>query len=415
VSDLHRHRPTPTRLLTRTGTSRAPEAARGARSSVRTRLPPGYGVARRRERATGAGREIVVLWSTILSAALAVEMPDVVLQHCLYGIGPDAVAVEAWSTVAPVGYELTLEGAHALRFAGFRSGDLVLSVNGHPIGTAEALAAARAATADARRCEWVVRRGRGEVLLTADLVDWPEPRAAEVAEDGTVRVSRSAIAAGLTNPYRRPKRLFDTVYEGGVQPSATSYLGDVLTAAGMSDVATVLAFDGTPIETVAALEAAFIALLLVDRATFRVSSRKAPARDVVVVPSGPMLGPPPDALEGEPIPPRGLDVRVGTLAPLIAALQGCVTESAPHGERALQHRARTGEYDGLRISAVHRRVGLSEYGLLNGDVIRAISGVPTTSEQAFVQAAAALAGAEEVVLEIDRGGFVVTYRYRTGP
>lgn len=138
-------------------------------------------------------------------AAPAIDLPSAVLPHCLYGFDPHDQAVRPWPKgPVPEGYLLNPSSKlHLLALVGFEAEDVVVSVNGYPVGTAERHYEARRAVQGTFDCAWEVRRGDATHTLRATIHPGGEPPLVlDRNKDGeATKLSRIALWARLSNPY----------------------------------------------------------------------------------------------------------------------------------------------------------------------------------------------------------------------
>ncbi len=143
------------------------------------------------------------------SVQLATErratFPSSVLPHCLYGFDPHDPAIQPWPKgPVPDGYRLTpISKLHLLAQLGFEKDDLVITINGFALGTAERHFLARRGIQDAQTCRWEIRRGETALSVEATIQPGPEPTLVlERNKDGeAVELSREAVWGRLSNPY----------------------------------------------------------------------------------------------------------------------------------------------------------------------------------------------------------------------
>ncbi len=129
-----------------------------------------------------------------------VQLPSTLLPHCLHGLDPHNLAV---NPDTPGGYGISLMPRYdLLRFMGFQRVDIVKSVNGLSLGSAEQWFQARLGVQGATECAWLVRRRDGDILLRGSIMPAEdEPLVLRYEADDSTLLSRSAVWAWLSDPY----------------------------------------------------------------------------------------------------------------------------------------------------------------------------------------------------------------------
>jgi hypothetical protein len=302
------------------------------------------------------------------------------------------------------GYRLDLRPLHPLRYAGFEDGDFVHSADGHPLGSADAWAHARAETRDQRRCAWeVVRQGR-RMVLEAELVSWPAPEPPRVQPDGSVIISRSALALALL---AIPQDLPQGLLEGPYYPYAIPELRQLMAAAGIPERHAVQKARGETIRTTTQLVEVLAHFLIEDQLDFVLRDPlTGESRDLSVLASGPEFPVP----RGLPQPPADRQVILAD-ADLMRILEESLTAWSL-GQRGacvgLPHRDEDGKLDGYRLSAIKRGSPFHQMGLRNGDILQEVDRVQLHSDALLQAVAETLRDASWVEIGLLRRGQPLT-------
>ncbi len=137
--------------------------------------------------------------------AFTIDLPAPLLPHCLYGLDPHDEAVRPHPRgPAAQGYRISPGNRlHLLRYLGFERGDLLRSVNGAPLGTAERYYAARQAIEGHTTCSWLLLREGQQLHLQANIVQQEAPPLVleRDARGTATAVSRQTLWQRLSDPY----------------------------------------------------------------------------------------------------------------------------------------------------------------------------------------------------------------------
>jgi hypothetical protein len=354
---------------------------------------------------------MLAVFATMISSCIpreeplpsGVPVPTVLMEHCLDGLDPHSPAVTARKRGKLEGYRLELNLRHPLRHAGFEDGDFVWSVNGHSLGTADAWHLARDGTRDQHRCVWEVMRRGSHRLLRAELVPWPAPQPPRPREDGTVVVSRSALARALTAV---PDRLREAHSAGPYYPQGQRELQQLMLAAGLPEDYAVNAAGKRLIRSAPQLLEVLERLLSVDEADFVLRHRlTGESLGLRVLATGP-------AFPSPPLPERPPGQMVFVDDYLLTELEDTLAAWSRNQKgaacTALLHRGEDGEFDGYRLAAIQRDSPFEEMGFRNGDILQSIHGMKERNRDQLEAAVTALRGASWVEVRIRRRGKPLT-------
>jgi len=330
-----------------------------------------------------------MLWFHIIHALAAAPhtVPAELVPDCLHGV--DDLAHD---TRTRDGIGLRPFGdSDVLRIMGLEGGDILRSVNGHPLTSTADVASVRETIGGASTCIFVLERW-GEPFEVAFERNVTPPQQPPAVPADHKAISRLALARALSDPSHR---------------KGTGSSKAALAALGVEGYP--VSADGVTIRY--RPESALRALWTQDVSTwdFKVDDQ---IRTVTLVPYGPPIRIPertpppwtrpdlPTALADITEPPPFAQVRSGFLWIERAALRTWLAETEV---RALQTRGPQGTYDGFRLSKLSRGSTAHRLGLRPGDIVHAIDDVVLDSHPAALAAFERLAHVDTFDVRLQRG------------
>jgi hypothetical protein len=325
----------------------------------------------------------------------AMEVPEVLMPHCMAALDPHLPGVRAHEIGNLTGYRLDLWPLHPLRYAGLEDDDFVYSVNGYPLGTAHAWHLAYEGTRGQTRCVWEIVRQGEHLVRGAELVEWPAPEPLQAQPDGTITVSRTALALALTRlPRMREEHTMRPFY-----PYAQPELQEVMATAGLPPHHAVNAEGETFVRSTSQLFESLAHLLQKDEAVFVLQDLHTGKEQTLRVRAqGPAF----------PFPPKRASHdarRVLADAELMHVLEETLlawSVREPGACRARPNYDLFSRLDGYRISAARPGSPCHEMGLRNDDVLEAIDGLELHDSAMLEAIAASLPEHGQVELRVRR-------------